>query len=217
MTGSLSQSEQLLAALQAGNENAFATLVDQWSPAMLHMAQRYVGNEHTAQDVVQEAWLIVIQSLPHFQDRSTLRTWVLGIVVNCSHSAARADRRAEPASDALAQESSCDVPPSVNPRRFRSREDKFPGGWTLVGAPRPWVPSPENAVVARELRSIVSDAIRRLPDAQQVVVTLRDVDGLSSREVCDALAITPANQRVLLHRARSTVRARVEDFYEGGA
>lgn len=197
---------ELLADLRAGDEAAFAAVVDGWSSAMLHVASRFVLDPHTAQDVVQETWLIVIQNLDRFEQRSSLRTWVFGILINTARA-----RGARARSDAMPEA----FEPAVDPRRFQSRADAHPGAWTATGAPRRWAPSPESAAVAEETRTLIAAAINALPEPGRTVISLRDVEGLPAEEICALLDISAANQRVLLHRARSKVRQALEHYYRG--
>lgn len=196
----------LLANLLAGDEDAFAAVVDGWSAAMIHVANRYVRDPQTAQDVVQETWLTVIQNLGRFEQRSSVRTWVFGILINTAKArGGRAGRR--PSADAFE--------PTVDPRRFRGHNEPHAGGWTEQGAPTPWAPPPESAIVANETRRLIMAAIDALPEPGRTVILLRDVEGLPAAETCALLDISAANQRVLLHRARSKVRQALEDYYRG--
>jgi RNA polymerase sigma-70 factor (ECF subfamily) len=101
--------------------------------------------------------------------------------------------------------------PTVDPARFGGPDDQFPGHW--LAFPAPW-PSPEQGTLAREVRQQLEAALADLPERQRVVITLRDVEGYSSDEVCSILAISAANQRVLLHRARAFVRGKLEEYFE---
>jgi RNA polymerase sigma-70 factor (ECF subfamily) len=205
-TSLLDEGSDLLAGLLAGDEAVFAAVVDGWSAAMLRVAQRYVRNPHSAQDVVQETWLTVIQNLHRFEQRSSLRTWVFGILINTARArGGRAGRRQQ-----------ADVfQPTVDPRRFRGRSEPDAGGWTAAGAPTSWAPPPESAVVADETRQLIMATIDGLAEPGRTVILLRDVEGLPAAETCALLDITAANQRVLLHRARSKVRQALEDYYRG--
>ncbi len=203
----LDDGSDLLAGLRAGDEAAFAAIVDGWASAMLHVANRFVHDDYTAQDVVQQTWLIVIENLERFEQRSSLRTWVFGILINTARSHRASGSRVEVVADA--------AEPTVDPGRFQGRTDARPGGWTVGGAPARWAPSPESAAVADETRKLIAAAITALPEPGRTVISLRDVDGLPAGEVCELLDITAANQRVLLHRARSRVRQALEDYYRG--
>ncbi len=194
--------------LRARDEAMFTALLDAWSPGMLRVARAYVGDEHAAQDVVQEAWLGVLRGIDGFEARASLRTWTYRILVNRAISRGSRDARVIPAS-ALTPTAE-DYGPTVDPARFRSSDDPYPGHWR--SHPERW-PTPESALLARETRGYLAAALERLPARQRIVVTLRDVEGYSSEQVCDILAISPANQRVLLHRARAALRAALEGHF----
>ncbi len=194
--------------LRSGDEAAFAAVVDAWSPVLLRVARTYVSTDASAQEVVQETWLAVVRGLDRFEGRSSLKTWVFSILANLGRTRAVRESRSLPWS--------CLTPaggsgPTVDPRRFRGQEDGWPRHWTPVGIPQPWPPSPEDAAVAGEVRDEVARALTALPERQRTVVALRDVCGLSSDEVCAALDISAANQRVLLHRGRARMRAALTD------
>jgi RNA polymerase sigma-70 factor, ECF subfamily len=199
----------LVARLRAGDEEAFAEVLSAWSPSMLRVARAHVSTRASAEEVVQETWLAVIAGLDRFEGRSSLRTWVFSILLNKAKTRGVTEKRTLPFS-ALGPE---DDGPTVDPSRFQGHGDPHPGGWRPEAAPSAWVPSPEDAVVAAEVRRLLAEAIDALPPRQRVVVTLRDVQGLTSAEVSEVLEITPENQRVLLHRARAKVRAALETYY----
>jgi RNA polymerase sigma-70 factor (ECF subfamily) len=211
--GSDSQSE-LLERLRSGDRTAFAELVDGWSPALLRVALLYVSTRASAEEIVQDTWLAVISQLDRFEGRSSLKTWVFRILENLARTRGRREARSVPWSTAFPEPREPEEGrATVDPRRFRGPEDRWPGGWTLVGRPTPWQPPPEDAVVSGDLRRHLGDALAELPERQRTVVELRDVHGLSSDEVCERLALSPANQRVLLHRGRARLRARLEGVY----
>jgi RNA polymerase sigma-70 factor, ECF subfamily len=200
----------LLARLRSGDESAFADVVDSWSPMLLRVARTFVSTDASAQEVVQDTWLAVVRGLNRFEGRSSLKTWVFSILANLSRTRGVREARSLPWSSLAPADGSGST---VDPRRFRGPEDEWPRHWTPVGSPQPWQPSPEDATVAGEVRHRIARALTELPERQRTVVALRDVHGLSSDEVCAALAITTANQRVLLHRGRARLRAALEDYY----
>jgi RNA polymerase sigma-70 factor (ECF subfamily) len=213
--GSDAQNE-LLDRLRAGDSGAFAELVDSWSPALLRVAQLSVSTRASAEEIVQETWLAVTTQLDRFEGRSSVKTWVFRILENLAITRGRREARSVPWSTAFPEpRDPDDGRPTVDPRRFRGPEDRWPGGWTVSGRPTPWQPPPEDAAVAAELRRQLADALAELPLRQRTVVELRDVHGLSSEEVCDRLQLSAANQRVLLHRGRARLRVRLEDVYRG--
>jgi RNA polymerase sigma-70 factor (ECF subfamily) len=195
----------IVARLRDRDEAMFAMLLDAWSPGLLRAARAYVRDEHAAQDVVQETWLGVIRGIGEFQARSSLRTWVYRILINRAKTRGQRDARSVPVDD---------LAPTVDPARFRGPDDQYPGGWRTF--PEAW-PTPEDAVLAAETRRHLAAALADLPDRQRIVVTLRDVEGYTSDEVCDLLSISAGNQRVLLHRGRATLRATLETFLTKGA
>lgn len=201
------QDGDLLARLRTGDEDAFMELVDRYGPLMLRIALSHVSSRAVAEEVVQEAWLGVLKSLGRFEGRSSLKTWILRIVANQARTRGARERRSVPLS-ALAGE---DGEPAVDPARFRPSDDPlYPGGWTLP--PHSWAGLPEERLLAGETLQLVREAIERLPPRQQEVILLRDVVGWEAAEVCDALGVSEGNERVLLHRARSKVRSRLEAY-----
>jgi RNA polymerase sigma-70 factor, ECF subfamily len=204
--GGLPPDADLVAGLRAGVEATFAMLLDAWSPGLLRTARAYVSSAEAAEDVVQETWIAVLRGIDRFEGRSSLRTWVYRILVNIAKTHGVKDSRTV----AWSGLSEPDTGPTVDPGRFQGPGEPYPGHWR--GFPDAW-PSPESEVVWREARAMVDSALADLPHRQRVVITLRDVDGYSSEEVCSILDITAANQRVLLHRARAAVRRRLEDYF----
>jgi len=194
-----------LAALRAGDEGAFLALVRQHHGSMVRVAQIYVGSRAIAEEVAQEAWVGVLKGLDRFEGRSSLKTWVFRIVTNLAKTRAVREGRTIPFSSLRTPEN---VPePAVEPARFRRHDDpRSPGHWAVK--PNEW---PEERLLAAETAAIVDGAIDALPPSQRAVITLRDVEGWSSDEVCNALELTETNQRVLLHRGRSKVRKALEE------
>jgi len=193
--------DAVIDAMRRGDERVFTEIVEQWSGIMLRVALAHVGRRAIAEEVVQDAWLTVLRSLDRFERRSTLRTWIIGIVVNLARSRARAERRSVPLSD--------DGPEtSVEAARFLPADHpRWPHHWAVE--PAPW-PTPEDDLLAGETRKVILDAIAALPPSQQEVLVLRDLEAVPAAEVCNALKLTDTNQRVLLHRARSRVRNALE-------
>jgi len=192
-----------LAALRAGDEEAFLALVNRHHRAMIHVASLYVKSTATAEEVVQETWVGVLRGLHRFEGRSSLKSWIFGILVNCARSRAARDVRSVPLSS-LEREWE-DEGPSVSPDRFLDDDHRLAGNW--AEPPQPW---PDARVESREMLALVQEALATLPEAQRTVMSLRDVDGWESGEVCELLGISEGNQRVLLHRARSRVRGYLE-------
>jgi RNA polymerase sigma-70 factor (ECF subfamily) len=198
----------LVAALRRGDEQAFEWLVQQHHTTLVRLALRYVHTPEVAEEVAQETWLHVLKGLSRFELRSSLRTWISSILINRARTRARRERPSLPFSDAWGA-SLAGGEPAVDPDRFvPSDNPDNPDRW--VSAPRPWLP--EDRVLSGEARTLILDAILALPIGQREVITLRDVEGHSADEVCTLLGLTDTNQRVLLHRARSRVRAALERY-----
>ena len=197
------EERELLARLRAGDERAFGELVDRCHATMLAVAQAHVRSRASAEEVVQEAWVGVIRGLDGFEGRSSLKTWILRIVVNTAKTRGVREARSVPFS---ALEG--DGVPAVEPHRFRGPEDPYTGGWKVF--PANWHRLPEETLHQREALAVIVATISALPPAQRAVIRMRDVEGCSPEEVCAALDVSEGNQRVLLHRARSRVRAALE-------
>jgi RNA polymerase sigma-70 factor (ECF subfamily) len=190
-----------LAALRAGDERSFAELVDELSPRMLKLARVYLTGVAIAEEAVQEAWIVVLRSLDRFEGRSSLSTWILGIVVNVARARGRHESRSRPFSSLTT-----DDEPVIDPDRFLPPDhERWPGHWAI--APAPW---PEQALATAEAVQIIRETVAALPQTQRAVITLRDMIGCTPEETCNALGVTDTNQRVLLHRARTKVRAALE-------
>jgi RNA polymerase sigma-70 factor (ECF subfamily) len=200
---------ELLARLRAGDERAFEALVERHYPTMLAVARHYVKTRAVAEEVVQEAWLGVLNGIDRFEGRSSLRTWILRILVNIAKTRGVREARSIPFAS-LAPEGD---EPAVDPERFRSADDPFPGHWRAY--PANWQRLPEEALAERETLDVVLATIHQLPPPQRIVITMRDIQGCDSEEVCEALDVSEGNQRVLLHRARSKVRSALERHLDG--
>jgi RNA polymerase sigma-70 factor (ECF subfamily) len=208
--GSPAQAE-LLARLRAGDRDAFAELVDAWSPMLMRVALLHVSTRASAEEVVQETWLAVLRSLSQFEGRSMLRTWVFRILTNTAKTRAEREGRTVPFS---ALRDPGRVPePAVDPDRFLdAAHARWPGHW--ASPPTRWDTLPEERLLGDETRTVIERAIEELPPSQRAVITLRDVQGWSAEEVRNALEISESNQRVLLHRARAKVRKAIEEYVE---
>jgi RNA polymerase sigma-70 factor, ECF subfamily len=198
----------LLERLRAGDEHAFERLVAGLYGTMLTVARTYVKDRTVAEEVVQETWLAVIGGLDRFQGRSSLKTWILSILVNQAKTRGTREARTVPFAS-LAPE---DDVPAVDPDRFRGPHEPYTGGWRAF--PTNWKAADQLAQ-DREAIRVVMRAIAELPLTQQTVIRMRDVEGYSSQEVCATLDVSEANQRVLLHRARSRVRSALERHIDG--
>jgi RNA polymerase sigma-70 factor (ECF subfamily) len=200
------QDELLVAALVRRDERVFVELVTRYQASMKRVARMYVATDALADEVVQETWEAVLKGLSRFEGRSTLSTWIFRILTNVAKTRGVRERRTVPFASLGADEAA-----SVDETRFQGDEATWPGHWATP--PRPWE-NPERRLCSLEAREELRAAIAALPPSQQVVITLRDVEGLSGEEVCALLDLSQANQRVLLHRARSRVRATLESYLE---
>jgi RNA polymerase sigma-70 factor (ECF subfamily) len=200
----MADEQRLIESLKAGDERAFASLMDEHSSSLLRLATTYVGGRAVAEEVVQETWLAVIKGLDRFEGRSSLKTWIFRILTNTASTRGERERRMMPFS-ALARE---DEESSVDQDRFFPPDHaRYPDHWAI--GPTAWE-TPEDGLLSGETREVILAAIEELPEAQRTVVTLRDIEGWPADEVCDALEVSEGNQRVLLHRARSKVRTALE-------
>jgi RNA polymerase sigma-70 factor (ECF subfamily) len=198
--------EETLAALQRGDETVFVELVRQHQALMMRVALRYVRNRTVAEEVVQETWLGVLNGLERFEGRAALKTWMLRILTNRAITRAQREGRAVPFSS-LGDDG--DGEPLVDPDRFRPESDRWAGGWKAFPQPLP-----EERLLERETLAMIDAAIAELPERQHTVIVMRDIEGWTAEEVCQSLEISEANQRVLLHRARSKVRSCLESYLD---
>jgi RNA polymerase sigma-70 factor (ECF subfamily) len=206
-----SRDADLLDRLRAGDAVSLAALVDEWSPVMLRVAERYVRDRQAAEDVVQDAWLGVMTGVARFEGRSSLRSWAFAILINQAKTRRVRDARVVASSVLTGVEP---AGPTVDPARFQGPDGAYPGHWTSVGAPRPWE-QPESRALGREVGEVIARALDELPERQRLVVEMRDVEGMSAEEACAALQLSPENQRVLLHRGRASVRRALEEYHRG--
>jgi RNA polymerase sigma-70 factor (ECF subfamily) len=197
----------LLARLQDGDEALFRDFVRRLTPMLLRLARSYTATDATAQDAVQDTWLTVLNKLDDFQGRSSLRTWVCGIAIHTARRSGVRESRSRPFSSVWTDDHS----PAVDPDRFSRRRDAAPTGtWSMP--PVRWDQSPEERLAEAELRMVIDAAISALPPRQRAIIVARDVIGMDAAEAAAVLALSTGNQRVLLHRARSTVRAELERY-----
>jgi len=194
-----------LEALKAGDEAAFRALIQRHHGPMVRLAMTYVRDLGEAEDVVQEAWLTCLRSLDRFEGRSSLKTWIFGIVMNIARSRRRKEARILPFASLFRRDDSDRVKATVDPSRFGPD-----GMW--MARPDSWSSIPESRLLGGETLQRVKRAIESLPPKQREVITLRDVAGLDAEEVCGLLSISAENQRVRLHRARAAVRKMLEDY-----
>ena len=196
----------LVEALRRREEAAFVKLVESYGTALLRLAQTFVRTRAVAEEVVQETWVGVLKGIDRFEGRSSLRTWIFRILTNQAKTRAVREGRSAPFSDL---ESETEEGPLLDPSRFVHAGEPWGGHWRSF--PGQWG-EPEERLLASEARRVIASAIEALPPGQRAVVTLRDIEGLSSEETCNALEISETNQRVLLHRARTKVRLALETY-----
>jgi RNA polymerase sigma-70 factor (ECF subfamily) len=191
---------ELIKSLRAGDEEAYASLIDRYYSSMLHVALGFVASRSTAEEVVQDTWLAVITGISRFEERCSFKTWLFRILVNRARSRGVREHRCV-AFSSLAAEPSAPCGPEDLPA-------------SAIGAAH--VVQPDDDLLTSELGRVISSAIDRLPGRQRQVLVLRDVEGWSSAEVCDVLGMRETNQRVLLHRARTKIRADVLPYLTTG-
>jgi RNA polymerase sigma-70 factor (ECF subfamily) len=196
---------QLVDGLRARDEAAFAALVRMYGAGMLRVAQMYVSSRAVAEEVIQEAWLAVLNGIDRFEGRSSLKTWLFRIVANTAKTRGVREARSTPFSSFGPGDEA-----AVSPDRFLGDAERFPGHWAVP--PASWAGLPDDRLLAAETMDVIRHEVERLPPVQRAVLTLRDLEGLSADEVCNALDLTETNGRVLLHRARAKVRAALEEY-----
>jgi RNA polymerase sigma-70 factor (ECF subfamily) len=205
----------LVAALRRRDEAVFTQVVTRYHGPMLRLALAHHPSRAVAEEIVQETWLAVVQGIDRFEGRSSFRTWLFRILVNRARTRAEREGRTV-AFSTLASEAESDDGPAVPAERFVPADHpewaQWAGHWMV--APKSWGESPEERLISRETRALIEQAISALPPGQRQVITLRDVEGWPSDHVCNVLEISETNQRVLLHRARSRVRAALERHFE---
>jgi RNA polymerase sigma-70 factor (ECF subfamily) len=200
---------QIVRALREGDEAAFARLAREYHASLLRVAQIYVSSRAVAEEVVQETWIGVLNGLDRFEGRSSLKTWIFRILTNIAKTRAQREGRTLPFS--ALQRPGVVPEPAVEPDRFNGPDHSvWPGHWS--SPPQEWN-APEERLLGGEVRDLVEREIEQLPPAQRAVISLRDIEGWPSEDVCNALGVTETNQRVLLHRARSKVRAALEGYF----
>src|SRR4051794_1842503 len=202
---------ELVGALKRRDEAAFVTLVQRYQAQLVRLALIYCRTRDLAEEVVQDTWLGVIQGIDRFEGRASFKTWLFQILVNRARTRAVKEGRMLSFSS-LGEEAEATSEPAVPADRFRTLDDPWPENWAVP--PHSWGESADAVLLGAETMALVQGAIAQLPSAQQQVITLRDVEGWASEDVCNVLGISETNQRVLLHRARSRVRAALESHFE---
>lgn len=195
---------RLIDELRKGNEAVFAQLVDAYSGSLLRVALTYVSNPAAAEEVVQETWMGVLEGIHRFEGRSSFKTWLFKILTNQAKTRGEREGRYVPFPSVGGDAGAAHDEPAVDPSRF-----DHTGRW--ITAPTSWDDvTPERLLLSKEIRMLIDRAIESLPVLQRQVIILRDIEGLSSQEVCNILNVSETNQRVLLHRARTKIRRALE-------
>jgi RNA polymerase sigma-70 factor (ECF subfamily) len=203
------EERRLVDGLRAGDESAFTRLVHEYGPSMLRVARMFVSSRAVAEEVVQEAWVGVLNGIGRFEGRSSLKTWIFRILTNTAKTRAVREGRSIPFS-ALGSED--EEGGAVDADRFLGDDTRFPGHW--AAPPQRWEAQPERSLLSSEALQLIEREIAKLPPNQAIVVTMRDVEGFDAEEVRNALDISETNQRVLLHRARTKLRRALEEYLQ---
>ena len=206
------QELDLIQALRNGDEAAFSTLIERYHSRLLRLARAFVSSEAVAEEVVQETWLGVLEGIDGFEGRSSLRTWIFRILTNRAKTRGQRENRYVPFSDATNQTEE-ESDPTHEPEWFHA-SGHLNGHWAIP--PSTWDENtPERLLLSKESLELIEKTVQRLPDAQRQIIVLHDLEGIDSEEICKGLNISPTNQRVLLHRARSKVRTVLNQYLHG--
>jgi RNA polymerase sigma-70 factor, ECF subfamily len=184
---------RLVRRLQAGDETAYAKLHERYDARMVALARSHGASRAVAQEVVQETWTAVVRNIHTFHGRSSLKTWIFRILINAVNAQVKRERRSVPLSE--------------------TGENVVDLGQARRAAALP----ADEQVVWKETLGHVRGAIESLSATQRNVITLRDVHGWSSDEVCRHLGLSVGNQRVLLYRARAEVRKQLASYLDATA
>src|ERR671918_815045 len=201
----------LLTGLRRREEGAFEELISIYGSPLLRVAMIYTGSRAIAEEVVQETWLGVLRGLDRFEGRSSLRSWIVSILLNTARTRGKRERRMLPISFLSRRREEGGGGPTVDPDRFQGRRGELPGWWAVP--PERWE-EPDERLARDDARAVIVEAIRGLPSRQREVIAMRDLSGCSAEEACNMLGLSETNQRVLLHRARAKVRAALEEHLE---
>ena len=201
----------LLGRLRLGDEMAFDELVTRHHGALIRMAMGYVADREVAEEVVQDTWIAVIEGFARFEGRSSLRTWIFGIMIHKAKDRGVREKRHTTFSSFESIDDDCDE--TIDPSRFH-QSGEWAGHWAFP--PQPWDDqTPEKLLASQQAVDVMNRVIMALPRTLQDVLILRDVEGVDSKEICEILKITETNLYVRLHRARERVRQAVEIYVEG--
>lgn len=210
--GMVQDERALVEALRKGDETAFTTVLNRYHTPLLRLARVYVPDQAEAEEVVQETWMGLLQGIKRFEERSSLKTWLFRILMNRAKTHAQRQGRSIPFSSLPGADDE-QAGGWIELDRFLPLDHpQWPGGWKSF--PQSWDEVPEERLLSLETFNHIERAIQELPPAQREVITLRDIEGWTSDEVCNFLGISQANQRVLLHRARAWVRRALEQYLQ---
>lgn len=206
-----SEEAVLIARLRQGDEGAFQELVTRHHSGLIRMAMGYVADREVAEEVVQDTWMAVINALDRFEGRSSLRTWIFGIMIHKAKD--RGVREKRHTTFSSFESAGDDGEETMDPSRFH-QAGEWAGHWAFP--PQPWdEQTPEKLLASQQAVTAMNQAIEELPPTLKAVLILRDIDGVDAKEACDILKITESNLYVRLHRARERVRQAVEIYLEG--
>ena len=210
-SGLTKSEDRLLARLRQRDEEAFDDLINQHHSTLIRMAMGYVADREAAEEVAQDTWMAVIESLNRFEGRSSLRTWICGILIHKAKD--RGVREKRHTTFSAFESYNDDNDEAVDPSRFQ-QSSEWAGHWAFP--PQPWDDqTPEKMLASQQAVNAMQQAIEALPATLKEVLILRDVEGVEAKDVCEMLRITETNLYVRLHRGRERVRAAVETYLEG--
>ena len=202
---------ELVQALRNGDETAFSSLMDQYHSRLMRVARTFVSSQAVAEEVVQETWLAVLEGIDRFEGRSSLKTWIFQILTNRAKSRGQREHRYVPFSD-VSSPFGQEEDHAIEPEQFHAT-GPLKGHWAI--SPTTWdEDTPERLLLSKESLLHIEKAIQALPTIQRQIMILRDIEGIDSEEICNIFQITPTNQRVLLHRARSKVRMALGQYLQ---
>jgi RNA polymerase sigma-70 factor (ECF subfamily) len=187
----------------AGNARAFLALVDRYHASLTRVAGLWFDGPAEVDALVQQTWIRMLRRLEPFDQQSSLKGWLCVTLIRLARA------RVDPSRDEPVEPSPVEAAnPAVDPERFSPEGDRWEGHWQAP--PSDWPKLDRGNVLSRTLQQVIEAAIDSLPRSQRIIVVLRDVERLSSHEVQSALGSTDEDQRVLLHHARSRIRAALE-------
>lgn len=200
---------ECVAAMRRGDDEVFAQVVDRYHGQLIRLAASYVRDRAVVEEVVQDTWMAVICGIDRFEGRSSFKTWLFRIMTNIAKKRGARERRSVPLSALGVPSDDEGAAPDID--CFLPDGRVWAGHW--AASPASWGAQPIERLLANESRDVIENAIERLPALQRRVITLRDVEGWSPQDVCDVLGISDGNHRIVLHRARTKVRAALDAYF----